>query len=45
MNFYVGVVEDRNDPKAMGRVRVRVLGLHSPEDSMIFLLRHSLGRT
>ena len=31
MNFYVGVVEDRNDPKAMGRVRVRVLGLHSPD--------------
>ena len=31
MDFYVGVVEDRNDPKAMGRVRVRVLGLHSPD--------------
>lgn len=28
-NFYIGVVEDRHDPLQMGRVRVRVLGLHS----------------
>lgn len=26
--FYVGVVEDRNDPLQIGRVRVRVVGLH-----------------
>ena len=30
-NFYIGVVEDRHDPKTMGRVRVRVLGLHSDD--------------
>lgn len=28
--IYYGVVEDRNDPRKMGRVRVRVAGLHSP---------------
>lgn len=27
--FYMGVVEDRNDPLMLGRVRVRVLGLHT----------------
>lgn len=26
--FYLGVVEDRNDPLQLGRVRVRVAGLH-----------------
>jgi len=30
-NFHIGVVEDRHDPKAMGRVRVRVFGLHSDD--------------
>lgn len=29
--FYMAVVEDRNDPKMMGRVRVRVMGVHSPD--------------
>ena len=29
--FGIGVVEDRNDPKEMGRVRVRVLGVHQPD--------------
>lgn len=27
--IHVGVVEDRNDPKNMGRVRVRILGMHT----------------
>jgi hypothetical protein len=27
--FYKGVIEDNNDPLQMGRVRVRLLGLHS----------------
>ena len=27
--WFVGVVEDRNDPSALGRVRVRCLGYHS----------------
>jgi len=27
--WFVGVVEDRNDPKYLGRVRVRCLGLHT----------------
>jgi len=28
-SWFVGVVEDRNDPSQLGRVRVRVLGRHS----------------
>ena len=27
--WFVGVVEDRDDPEYMGRVRVRCLGFHS----------------
>ena len=27
--FFVGIVEDRNDPLKMGRIRVRVAGLHT----------------
>jgi len=30
-NLHIGVVEDRNDPRKLGRVRVRILGLHSPD--------------
>ena len=30
-NWFVGVVEDRNDPSALGRVRVRCLGYHSSD--------------
>lgn len=29
MEWFIGVVEDRNDPEQMGRVRVRVVGIHS----------------
>ena len=29
--LYFGIIEDRNDPKEMGRVRVRVFGLHSSD--------------
>ena len=29
--WFVGVVEDRNDPSALGRVRVRCLGYHSAD--------------
>ena len=29
--FYRGVVEDNNDPKKAGRVRVRIHGIHSPK--------------
>lgn len=28
-SFWIGVVEDRNDPMKLGRVRVRIFGLHS----------------
>lgn len=28
-HFYIGVVEDRNDPKKLGRLRVRIVSLHS----------------
>ena len=34
MKNYYGVVEDRGDPKQLGRLRVRVLGLHT-EDKVI----------
>jgi len=30
-HWFVGVVEDRNDPSALGRVRVRVLGYHTED--------------
>ena len=31
MKNYYGVVEDRGDPKQLGRLRVRVLGLHTED--------------
>ena len=34
-NFYTGVVEDRNDPLYLGRVRVRIYGLHTDDKSKI----------
>ena len=30
-NIYLGVVEDRIDPEKLGRVRVRVMGIHTPD--------------
>ena len=30
-HWFVGVVEDRNDPSALGRVRVRCLGYHTAD--------------
>jgi hypothetical protein len=30
-SWFVGVVEDRNDPLRLGRVRVRCLGYHTPD--------------
>lgn len=35
MQLYEGVVEDIDDPLMMGRVRVRVFGLHSDDKSLI----------
>ena len=29
--FFIGVIEDRNDPEKLGRVRVRVFGAHSED--------------
>jgi predicted chitinase len=33
--FYLGVVEDRNDPLMIGRVRVRVVGLHYHDQTVL----------
>ena len=33
--WFVGVVEDRNDPKFVGRVRVRCLGLHTADNTKL----------
>lgn len=34
-DWYVGIVEDINDPLGQGRVRVRCLGYHTPDRNMI----------
>ena len=33
--WFVGVVEDRNDPERLGRVRVRALGYHTEDEPKI----------
>ena len=35
LQFGIGVVEDRHDPKKLGRVRVRWLGLHTEDKEKI----------
>lgn len=34
-NFFYGIVEDRNDPLQVGRVRVRVHGVHTDDKKLI----------
>lgn len=34
-NFFYGIVEDRNDPLQIGRVRVRVHGVHTDDKKLI----------
>ena len=34
-NWFVGVVEDRNDPKKLNRVRVRIIGSHTDDKTKI----------
>ena len=34
-NWWVGVVEDRNDPEKLGRVRVRIFGYHTDNKSLL----------
>ena len=34
-SFYLGVVEDRMDPMMLGRVRVRILGLHTHNKAIL----------
>ena len=34
-NWFVGVVEDRNDPKKLNRVRVRIIGSHTDDKQKI----------
>ena len=33
--WFVGVVEDRNDPDQLGRVRVRCVGLHTEDRTQL----------
>lgn len=33
--FYIGVVEDRGDSEEIGRVRVRIIGLHTDNQTML----------
>lgn len=35
VSYFVGVVEDRNDPLKIGRCRVRVVGLHTEDKSIL----------
>jgi hypothetical protein len=34
-NWWVGVIEDRNDPEKLGRVRVRIFGYHTDDRSLL----------
>jgi len=34
-DYYIGVIEDRRDPKKLGRFRVRILGLHPIETNLL----------
>ena len=34
-NFWIGVVEDRFDPLKLGRVRVRIMGIHTHDKTML----------
>ena len=34
-DWFVGVVEDVNDPNGQGRVRVRCLGYHTPDRNQL----------
>jgi len=34
-NWFIGIVEDRNDPKSMGRLKVRVFGDHTEDKTKI----------
>ena len=33
--WFQGVVEDRNDPSKLGRVRVRIIGYHNPDKAVL----------
>ena len=35
IKFFVGVVEDRNDPSKLGRLRVRCLGIHTSDKNKV----------
>ena len=35
MNFYYGVVENREDPLKLGRCQVRIVGLHTHDKSLL----------
>ena len=35
MNFYYGIVENRNDPLRLGRCQVRVVGLHTHDKNLL----------
>jgi len=34
-NWWIGVVEDRDDPEKLGRVRVRIIGIHSDDKQIL----------
>jgi len=35
LNWWVGVVEDRNDPEELGRCRVRIFGFHTEDKNIL----------
>lgn len=34
-NWWIGIVEDRHDPKKMGRCRVRIVGIHTEDKTQL----------
>ena len=37
--WFTGVIEDRNDPEYLGRVRVRCFGFHTSDNNLLGMMK------